>query len=334
MAKALSLLSGGLDSILALRLLLEQKIEVEAIYFKSVFFGSGNGKRTSYDASKAVAECFDVPFKVFEITKEHIEIIRNPKYGFGKNLNPCIDCHAFMIKKAGEYMRESGASFVATGEVLGERPMSQRRYALRVVERESGLDGLLLRPLSAKLLKPTTPEKEGIIDREKLLAIKGRSRRPQIELAKKFGIEDFLTPSGGCLLTYQGFSDKVKDLMRHKKDMQEEDIEILKAGRYFRISKDCFFVVGRNQKQNDRLEKLAKENDLHFEPKDTTGPVGIGRGSFDDSAIKTASSLIGYYSDCDNDKKIKIYYNKIAEEDIQVVDILPATEKDVISLRI
>ncbi|MDP3804786.1 MAG: hypothetical protein Q8Q87_04470, partial [Candidatus Omnitrophota bacterium] len=211
--KALALLSGGLDSILAAKLVLEQGIEVEAINFLTIFCTCTH-KGCQHAATQA-AKTLNIPLKIFNITEEYLEVIKNPKHGYGSNMNPCIDCRIFIFKKAKDYMKEAGASFIVTGEVLGERPMSQRRDAILLIEKEAGLKGLILRPLSAKLFEPTIPEKEGIVDRAKLLDISGRSRKPQIVLAKKFAIFDYPCPAGGCLLTDPGFAKRMKDLLVH-----------------------------------------------------------------------------------------------------------------------
>jgi len=333
MPKALVLLSGGLDSILAAKLMLEQGIEVEAINFKTVFCNC-TSKGKSCSAAQSASRELDIPLKVFEISKEYFEIVRNPEHGYGKNLNPCLDCRIFIYRKAKEYMANSGASFVVTGEVLGERPMSQRRDAMMLIERESGLKGLIVRPLSATFFEPTTPEKEGIVDRAKMLSISGRCRKPQIALAEQLSIKDYPCPSGGCLLTYKDFANKVRDLMKNSPEISINDIEMLKTGRYFRINKSCFLAVGRNEAQNERLEKLAKEGDIHFQAKDATGPVGIGRGQLDKEAIDIASSIIAYYSDRKDDEALKISHKKTPVQDASVVEIPPAQEKLILFLRI
>jgi len=202
--KAVALFSGGLDSILAVKLIQEQEIEVKGVNFKTPFFG--------LDKTFFAAKSLDMDLEIIDITQELLEILRNPKHGFGKNMNPCIDCHTFMFKKAGEYMSEIGASFIISGEVLGERPMSQNRNSLSVIERESGFEGRILRPLSALLLAETIPEKGGLVDRNKLLNISGRSRKRQMELAVKMGIEDYPSPAGGCKLTEPAFSKRLRDL--------------------------------------------------------------------------------------------------------------------------
>jgi len=334
MIKAIALLSGGLDSILAIKVILEQGVAIEAVHFSSVFHG---GQKDDVPI-KSVAEMLGVPLKTLDISTDLFEIIKNPKHGYGSNMNPCIDCHAFMFRKAGEYMRKVGASFLITGEVLGERPMSQRKDALRVVEKDSGMEGLILRPLSAKLLEPTIPEKNGWVDREKLLAIEGRSRKPQIELVKKFGIDKYPTPAGGCLLTDKGFSDRLRDLMRRKPDFTISDVEFLRIGRHFRITKETRLVVGRNKEENGRLLKLAAEGDTFFYPVKTKGPVALGRGVFSEVDILTASGIIARYSDKDSNispkGELEIAHKMFNEKRSAHVRILPMAEKDLEVLRI
>ena len=208
--KAVALFSGGLDSILAIRLMLEQGIEVHALNFLTLFC-TCTSKGCMHQATKAARQ-LDVPLKVMNITEEYMEVVKNPKYGRGRNMNPCLDCRIFTFRKAKDFMEEIGASFVVTGEVLGERPMSQRRNAMEVIEKESGLSGYIVRPLCAKLFEPTVPEREGIVDRNRLLDIQGRRRDRQISIAKDLGISDYPCPAGGCLLTRKEFSERGRGL--------------------------------------------------------------------------------------------------------------------------
>ncbi len=244
--KAIALLSGGLDSTLAARLVLDQGIELEALNFMTVFCTCTNRGATCLASQKAV-ETLGIPLRVFNVSEEYLNVVRNPKHGYGSNMNPCIDCRIFMLKKAKVYMEESGGSFIITGEVLGQRPMSQRRDAMRLIEKEAGLEGLILRPLSAQFLPITLPEREGWIDREKLLNIQGRSRKPQMKLAEQFNIRDYPCPAGGCLLTDPGFARRIRDLMEHQYDFSLNDVHLLKFGRHFRLSPKVKLVVGRNE---------------------------------------------------------------------------------------
>ncbi|MGB9798098.1 MAG: tRNA 4-thiouridine(8) synthase ThiI, partial [bacterium] len=271
--KAIVLLSGGLDSTLAIKLLLEQGIDVIAVHFTSPFFRSSWAVKTARE--------WGIPLLEIDITDDILKLLKAPPHGFGSQMNPCIDCHALMLRKAKEIMEEVGASFVATGEVLGERPMSQNREALRIVEKESGLEGLLLRPLSAKLLPPTIPEKEGWVDREKLLDIKGRSRKRQLELAEKWGIKDYPSPAGGCLLTDPQFSKRLKDLLDNK-ELTKENVVLLKLGRHFRLRKGVKLVVGRNKEENERIREFSREGGILLRAYSHKGPDGLLRGDIID----------------------------------------------------
>lgn len=333
MTKAIALLSGGLDSILATRLILEQGIDIEAVNFMTVFCTCTN-KGKSCLASKSAADNLGIRLKVFEVSKEYFQIVKNPKYGYGRNMNPCLDCRIFMFKKAAEFMRTSGASFLITGEVLGERPMSQRKLAMRIIERDSGLEGLILRPLSAKLLEPTIPEKEGLVNREKLLSIQGRSRKPQIQLAKKFAINDYPCPAGGCLLTDIGFSARIKDLMKYKSEFTVNDARLLKLGRHFRFSKEDKFIVGRDEAENSMLEKLAQKDDLCFYPSDIKGPIAIGRGDFKKEHILLACSIVARYSGGKLNQQVKIKYRRFSDSMFSYHKALATTEERLKIIRI
>ncbi|MBA7631654.1 tRNA sulfurtransferase [subsurface metagenome] len=264
--KAVALFSGGLDSILAVKLIQKQGIEVRGVNFKTPFFG--------LDKTFVVAKDLNMNLETIDITQELMEILRNPRHGFGKNMNPCIDCHALMLKKAGEYMTKIGASFILSGEVLGERPMSQNRNSLNIIERESGFEGRILRPLSALLLAETIPEKERLVDRNKLLDISGRSRKRQMELAAKMGIRDYPSPAGGCKLTEPVFSKRLRDLFTQE-SFSLEEIDLLKLGRHFRLSRDIKLVVGRNKEENEQLQNFFQDGDFLFKAKNLKGPVSL-----------------------------------------------------------
>lgn len=300
--KALVLLSGGLDSLLAAKLLLEQGIEVVGINFRTNFCGPSK--------ARPAAKQLGIPLKEIDIREEFLGVLKKPKYGYGAGLNPCIDCHALMLKKAGEIMRAENScpepsrkiDFVATGEVLGERPMSQHKKALKIVEKESGLEGYLLRPLSAKLLELTIPEKDSRIDREKLLDISGRSRKRQMALAEKFGIKEYPTPAGGCALTQEGFAKRLRELMENKPDFGHEDIDLVRFGRHFwfhdKFGADKIqIIIGRNEQENQILESAAKNSDILLGPKEVVGPAALIRGKeINDSVIERAKELIIQFS--------------------------------------
>jgi tRNA U34 2-thiouridine synthase MnmA/TrmU len=322
--KALALFSGGLDSILAVKLMLEQGIDVEAINFVTPFF------ICEKIGVVEIAKRLNIPLKVMKIGEEYFKILRKPKYGFGKNMNPCIDCRILMFKKAKDYAKKIKASFIFTGEVLDERPMSQNRKALYIIDKESGLEGKVLRPLSAKLLLETETEKKGWIDREKLLDIQGRQRKPQIELAKKFRIDIYPSPSGGCLLTYKEFSNKVKDLFEHKKKISIEDTDLLRIGRHFRFGKNKI-IVGRNEKENEQLLKMKGKGDYYFEIPVFMGPITILQGPKTKQAVEKAAGLTVYYSDV-KEKKVSV---KFGEKKLnKKIIIKPTNEEDIKKMRI
>ena len=260
--RGLSLMSGGLDSQLAVRVLQRAGAEMEAVAFETPFFRA--------DAARKAAAALGVPLRVVDFTDEEVALVENPPHGFGGAMNPCIDCHAAMIRRAGELMRELGYDFVATGEVRGQRPMSQNSQSLVTVEKASGMKGRLVRPMSAKLLEPTIPELEGLIDREKLLDISGRSRERQIALAAEFGITDYPSPAGGCKLTEEAFGRKLRDLKDHEGLRSRELLELLTVGRRFRLPGGSSVILGRDAVENGRLEKGSFEAVL----KPTNGIAG------------------------------------------------------------
>lgn len=329
--RALALLSGGLDSILAVRLAQEQGVEVEAINFLTIFCTCTH-KGCQHAATKAARE-LKIPLKVMSITEEYLEVIKNPKHGYGSNMNPCIDCRIFTFKKAKEYMEEIGASFLITGEVLGERPMSQRKDAILLIEKEALLKGLILRPLSAKLFEPTIPEKEGIIDRQRLLDIYGRSRKPQMSLAKEFGINDYPCPAGGCLLTDSAFAKRVKDLLEHNA-LDMDNVKLLKYGRHFRLSEEAKLVVGRDERENETIGSIAKPDDIIFELRDHEGPVSILRGRTNDCLIELAAGIATYHTKFRSEKTLKVNYRKGGQASRETISIKAADREDVERLRI
>lgn len=324
--KALGLLSGGLDSTLAVKLILDQGIDVIAVNFTSPFCLCGRGGCGAVE----VAKKFKIPIKVIRKDKDYLKVVRNPKHGYGKNMNPCIDCRIFMLKKAKKYAKKIGASFIFSGEVLDERPMSQHRKALDIIEKEAGLNGKILRPLSAKLLPKTEAEKKGLVDREKLLDIRGRSRKRQIKLAKNLKITDYPCPAGGCLLTYKEFADKVRDLFKHKRRVSMKDINLLKIGRHFRFGKNKI-IVGRNKEENEQLLRMKEKDDYYFEVPDCGSPITILQGPKTKKAIEKAAALTAHYSD-EKEKKILVKYGlkKLSKS----IEVSPLSEKKIENLRI
>ncbi|MFH1777251.1 MAG: tRNA 4-thiouridine(8) synthase ThiI [Candidatus Omnitrophota bacterium] len=306
--KAIALFSGGLDSILAVKIIQEQGIDVIALnYITPVHHSIKNG--TSRHKLQVAGGKLGVDIKIIPLKEDFLELVKNPKYGYGKNLNPCIDCRIMLYKKAKELMPELAASFIITGEVLGQRPMSQYRQAMSIIEKESGLEGLILRPLSAKLLPETIPEKQGWVIRDKLLSISGRSRKPQIELARMFGITDYPAPAGGCLLTDKCFALRMRDLIEFN-EVTLRNIDLLKVGRHFRVAENIKLVVGRDESENNFLIRQAEETDIIFKTEDYPGPIGLLTGSSADSdALSLSASIVARYSDA-NGSRIKIACSK------------------------
>jgi tRNA U34 2-thiouridine synthase MnmA/TrmU len=294
--KALALLSGGLDSTLAVKIMLEQGIKVEALNFTSPFCTcTGKNSGCKSEAMRVASE-LDIPIKVMNKGLEYLEIVRKPKHGYGKGMNPCIDCRIFLLRKAKEYMAECGADFIITGEVLGQRPMSQRRNALQLIERESGLEGLLLRPLSAGHFPPTIPEKEGWVNRNRLPSIQGRSRKEQMELAEDLDIRNYPCPAGGCLLTELSFISKIKDVFDHAEELNVRDFQLLKTGRHFRIGNRTKVIIGRDETDNNALERIRQPDEAAIRWIEGSSPVGIVIGNQDETLLDTAAKILLRYT--------------------------------------
>ena len=323
MPKTIALFSGGLDSILAVKLVQEQKIEVIALHFVTPFNSSSEGR----NHIENIAATLGAKLEFLWVEEEYLPIVKNPEHGYGKNLNPCLDCHIYMCRKAKKYMDEAGGDFIITGEVLGQRPMSQRRDTLRVVERDSGLDGLLLRPLSAKHLKPTFPEDQGLVAREKLLDLHGRSRKPQIKMAEEYGLKNYPTPAGGCLLTDPGFSRRLKDLMEHDPCFTLNDVELLKWGRHFRFSPETKTVVGRNEKENKSLLTLSRKGDFVFSVQDFPGPITLLRGNVDEKVMNFSASITVRYSKAKDKKEIAVVCRKLPGKEKKIFLASPLEEE-------
>ncbi len=304
-AKAIGLLSGGLDSRLALKLMIEHGIEVIALNFVTCFCTCTPKSSCKSEAKKAVEE-FGIELKVINQTEELLEAVKKPKHGYGRGLNPCLDCRIAMFKKAAEIMPEVNASFIVTGEVLGERPMSQRLDAIETIERESGLKGKILRPLSAKLFDPTDVEMKGIVDRDKLLAISGKSRKPQIKLAKKLGINDYPCPAGGCLLTDKTYAKRLKSLLELNPNPSKKDLNMLRVGRHFIID-EHLVVIGRDEDENRRIEMLKEENDTMLDCQKFEGPTTIVKGNdISYELLNKAVALTARYSQGREEKEIEV----------------------------
>ena len=273
---------------------MEQGYEVTGLYFTSAFSKSyGKEKLTP---AAVVSRAIGINLRIMDLGQDYIDLIRDPKHGYGKNINPCIDCKIHMLSRARSVMDEVGATFLITGEVLGQRPMSQRRDTLHIIERDSGLKGLILRPLSATLLPPTRAEQEGLIDREKLLGISGRSRMVQLQLAERYGIQGFSTPAGGCLLTDKNFAEKLRDSFRDQRTITPRDIQLLTVGRHFKFDNGNKIVLGRNNRENQVLMSLAPLGYHLFMPHGFPGPVAVLSGTPDAEIKQAIGRLIITYS--------------------------------------
>jgi tRNA-specific 2-thiouridylase len=306
MTKAMGLLSGGLDSILAARLVLGQGIEVVGISFVTPFFSSEGAQRAT--------AALGIPLKVLDITETHLAMLRKPKHGYGNNMNPCIDCHILMLREAGRVMEKEGGAFLFTGEVLGQRPMSQNKGALLVVERESGYEGLILRPLSAQLLPETIPEQEGKVDREQLLGIKGRSRKEQLELAQRYNITEYLSPAGGCLLTDPIFSRRLRDLFVNQDPFQIRDLELLKVGRHLRLTPALKAIVGRHAQDNENISQLAAPGDDLLKVERYPGPLCLIPYGGTAEDIERVASICVRYSDAPAQEVVSVLWSRGEEE--------------------
>jgi len=322
--RALVLISGGLDSALAAKLIQEQGIELIGLNFGIPFCA---------DKKEALSH-LGIEIKYIDIKEKFLEVIKSPRYGFGSNMNPCIDCKILMLQEAKGLMPEFGANFIVTGEVLGQRPMSQNKPALELIEKRAGLEGLLLRPLSAKLLAQTIPERQGWVRREGLFGFSGRTRKPQIALAKELKIMEYPNPAGGCLLTDPGFAKRLKELMAHQ-ELTINNVELLKMGRHFRLAANTKLVVGRDENENGALVNLAKESDYLFFPTDElAGPTSLGRGIFSEELIKVSCQITCRYCDLNGNISAGIVYKRVPGQENSLLKASPITDAEIIGLRI
>jgi tRNA U34 2-thiouridine synthase MnmA/TrmU len=319
MSKALGLLSGGLDSSLAALTLKRQGVEVTCIAFVTPFFGSAKAEKA--------ARQMDIPLIVKPIGEVHLEMVKNPHYGYGKNMNPCIDCHAMMFRIAGEIMAEQGFDFLFSGEVLGQRPMSQNLSALQAVAKHSGMAGRILRPMSAKLLPETPMEKEGLVDRSRLLDIQGRARRRQAEFAEAWGLTEYPPSGGGCLLTEKSFSGRLRDLFAHQPAATVTDVELLKLGRQFRLSPRAKLTIGRDQSDNRAIEALARNEDVLLHIADFNGPLGLVSGHPDPDDLATAAALVASYGKGKNEAELRVLVRQGEKED-HIIAVRPGNARD------
>lgn len=308
--KALALLSGGLDSMLAVRLLLDEEIDVEAVNFATPFC------LCNRCSLRGFAEKLNIKVHRVFLGEEFLKIVMDPPHGYGSQMNPCIDCRILMFKKAKELAEKIGADFIVTGEVLNERPFSQRREAMLHIERETGLEGKVLRPLSAKLLPESEPERRGLINRDRLLSIKGRRRLPQMQLARKLGIRDYPCPAGGCLLTDPRFAERLREHLKHERDLTFEDVSLLKIGRHFRLG-TVKIIVGRNEDENKKLTAIAKVRGIpRLEVAEYPGPVTLYIGEEKTDLVEKASAITVRYSDAPRNVPVKVILKRDGKEKV------------------
>ena len=323
--RVVSLFSGGLDSSLAILLMLRQNIEVHAVMFLTHFGCTITGRSSCSHDPYPVAEKFGFEVKICHLGEKFVEMVRNPKYGYGRNLNPCIDCRILMLNEAKYVMERLGAEAIITGEVLGQRPMSQLRNSLNLIEKRTGLKGRLLRPLSARLLDPTIPELEGRIDRERLEAISGRSRKRQMELAEEFGLEGYPTPASGCLLTDPNYTRRLKDLLQHSPTVDFNALNLLRVGRHFRLSRDTKIVVGRNKQDNAKIEQYKSPGDVVLEARETGSPITILQGNSGNDAVEFAARTTARY--CDQKRQPLVRISVTFPDHEEVIEVAPMDDR-------
>ncbi|ENK1244058.1 tRNA 4-thiouridine(8) synthase ThiI [Clostridium sporogenes] len=318
MTRALAMVSGGLDSILAAKLIKDQGIDVIGICFRSYFFNEKNAEK--------MTKQIGIPLEVVDFSKTHFEMVKSPKHGYGKNINPCIDCHAMMMRYSGELLKKFNADFIITGEVLNQRPMSQNKASLNVVKKESGYEDKILRPLCAKVLPPTEMELKNLVDREKLLDISGRSRKIQMELAEKWGIIEYPSPAGGCKLTEPNYAKRLKELLKYKENLEERDLQLLKYGRHFRISENCKIISTRTKDEGDIIKNYLSSKDYMFLACDYNGSTVVIIGEPSEIDIKLAAEITGRYSKGKDEDKIKVKYGKVNTDLNNIIEVKPASD--------
>jgi tRNA U34 2-thiouridine synthase MnmA/TrmU len=327
--KALCLVSGGLDSALSARLMQEQNIEIIALHFVNPF--GSCGERQDDDPPRRVAESLGVELTEIPFAPDYLEVINSPCHGYGSNVNPCIDCRIYMLRQAKKIMDRLGASFVVTGEVVGQRPMSQKLNTMRCIEKASTLEGYLVRPLSAKLLAPTIPEEKRWIRREDLLAISGRSRKELMRLAREKGLSGYASPGGGCLLTDPRFAEKMRDTMSHNK-LTEHTVSLLKVGRHFRLPLGSKLVIGRNEAENEHLSDLAEEQDTLLDTISNPGPIAILQGARASEEEELAARMVARYSDGKSSSAVTVSIK--SREGTRILEVEPMNPQEVGSFMI
>ena len=335
--KAVSLISGGLDSMLSTRVIQDQGIHVEGINFFTGFCVEGHThairkkdkEKPKRNNALWVAEQLGIKMHIVDVIEEYKDVLLNPRHGYGQNMNPCLDCKGFMVKKAMEWIQKNDFDFIITGEVVGQRPMSQRKDTMPVIQRESGAGDLLLRPLSAKNLPQTLPEREGWVDRDKLFNFSGRSRKPQLALAADYGFEDFAQPAGGCcFLTDKAYSDKLVDMWQHRssRDYELDDIMLLKVGRHIRPADNFKMVVGREEGENKFMEGYRKQF-VSMRCYSHTGPLVLLDGDVSDDDINLAARITARFSKGKSESQVSVEVTQ-KNGDKSVIDVAPMAASD------
>ncbi len=320
--KCIVMFSAGLDSVVAAHMMKEQGLDVTCLHFVLPF---QSGLDMEFENVKEAANTLGIPLRIEEEGNDFLEMVQDPQFGYGKNVNPCVDCRIHRLKKAAAIMNAMGADFLVTGEVVGQRPMSQHLKAMAKVEEHSGLTGRLLRPLSAKLLEPTIPENEGWVDREKLFDIKGRGRKRQLSYAREHGLKHG-TPGGGCLLTEKETTMRYLDMTENQNEISIVDFKLIAYGRHFRISENARLIIGRHHSDNLILEKLKENSDIHFQlANDVPGPVAIGRGEFTKEDKELAASLVARYSKLRDEDSVPV--NITIKGNVELLSVKPCTEE-------
>lgn len=321
MTRALAMVSGGLDSILAAKLIKDQGIDVIGICFKSYFFNEFNARR--------MTEQVGIRLEVVDFSEEHFEMVKNPKHGRGKNMNPCIDCHAMMMRYSGELLKKFDADFIITGEVLNQRPMSQNKQALNTVRKESGFSDKILRPLCALNLEPTQMEIDGLVDREKLLKLSGRSRKPQMELAEKWGIKEYPSPAGGCKLTEPNYAIRLKNELDRNENISPKEIALLRYGRHFISPEGKTIIVSRTGEEGEAIKKLLNKEDTVFIPSSHMGAMGVIHGDASEEDKKLACRLVSRYSKGKDEEQVTVKFGKFATQFNDEMAVKPASEEEI-----
>ncbi|ABA90004.1 thiamin biosynthesis protein ThiI-related adenine nucleotide alpha hydrolase superfamily protein [Syntrophotalea carbinolica DSM 2380] len=324
MSKALGLISGGLDSTLAALTLKQQGVDVTGIVFVTPFFGAARARQA--------ARQIDMPLIVEEIGEIHLDVLKNPRYGYGKNLNPCIDCHALMFRLAARHIHNGEYDFLFSGEVLGQRPMSQNFNALQAVAKHADCADIILRPLCAKLLPVTPMEEKGLVDREQLLDIQGRSRKRQEQYARQWGLTEYPGSGGGCLLTEKSFTGKLRDLLDHQPDCTVHDVELLKLGRQFRLSNSAKLTLGRDQQGNEALQAALRPEYTLLHATGFRGPTGLVSGTPTEADLNLAAAIVAGYGKGREEASVCV---RLQQNDTErIMEVAPLSQDRIILLQI